>query len=78
MYEHKIHVQGAIWGINSYDQMGVELGKVLAKNILAQLGSESDVKGHDSSVRSHTFMEVEDRADKQTTGLIHWYQKNRQ
>lgn len=26
--EHKIHVQGAIWGINSYDQMGVELGKV--------------------------------------------------
>lgn len=28
MYEHKIHVQGAIWGINSYDQMGVELGKV--------------------------------------------------
>lgn len=50
MYEHKIHVQGAIWGINSYDQMGVELGKVLAKNILSQLGSESDVKGHDSSV----------------------------
>lgn len=61
MYEHKIHVQGAIWGINSYDQMGVELGKVLAKNILAQLGKEEDVKGHDSS----------------TTGLIHWYQKNR-
>jgi len=61
MYEHKIHVQGAIWGINSYDQMGVELGKVLAKNILAQLGNESDVKGHDSS----------------TTGLIHFYQKNR-
>jgi glucose-6-phosphate isomerase len=28
LYEHKIHVQGAIWGINSYDQMGVELGKV--------------------------------------------------
>lgn len=50
LYEHKIHVQGAIWGINSYDQMGVELGKVLAKNILSQLGSESDVKDHDSSV----------------------------
>lgn len=61
LYEHKIHVQGAIWGINSYDQMGVELGKVLAKNILAQLGSEDKVKGHDSS----------------TTGLIHYYQKNR-
>lgn len=50
MYEHKIHVQGAVWGINSYDQMGVELGKVLAKAILGQLGSEGDVKGHDSSV----------------------------
>jgi len=61
MYEHKFHVQGAIWGINSYDQMGVELGKVLAKNILAQLGDESKVTGHDSS----------------TTGLIHFYQKNR-
>jgi len=33
------------------DQMGVELGKVLAKNILAQLGKPEDVKGHDSSVR---------------------------
>lgn len=32
------------------DQMGVELGKVLAKNILSQLGSPADVKGHDSSV----------------------------
>lgn len=62
LYEHKIHVQGAIWGINSYDQMGVELGKVLATAILKQLGKESDVTGHDSS----------------TTGLIHWYQKHRQ
>lgn len=61
LYEHKIHVQGAIWGINSYDQMGVELGKVLAKNILAQLGDSSKVVNHDSS----------------TTGLIHFYQKNR-
>jgi Phosphoglucose isomerase len=33
------------------DQMGVELGKVLAKNILAQLDKPADVKGHDSSVR---------------------------
>jgi len=67
MYEHKIFVQGVIWGINSFgesgihlllgtsidswiDQMGVELGKVLAKNILAQLEKPEDVKGHDSSV----------------------------
>ncbi|KAG9025971.1 glucose-6-phosphate isomerase [Tulasnella sp. JGI-2019a] len=61
MYEHKIFVQGMVWGINSFDQMGVELGKVLAKAILAQLESPADVKGHDSS----------------TTGLIHYYQKIR-
>ncbi|THH21209.1 hypothetical protein EW146_g303 [Bondarzewia mesenterica] len=61
LYEHKIFTQGVIWGINSFDQMGVELGKVLAKNILAQLGKPEDVKGHDSS----------------TTGLIHYYQKYR-
>ncbi|KAH8116214.1 glucose-6-phosphate isomerase [Phellopilus nigrolimitatus] len=61
LYEHKIFVQGAVWGINSFDQMGVELGKVLAKAILAQLEKPSDVVGHDSS----------------TTGLIHYYQKYR-
>jgi len=49
MYEHKIFVQGCIWGINSFDQQGVELGKILAKSILAQLDSESQVEGHDSS-----------------------------
>jgi glucose-6-phosphate isomerase len=40
MYEHKIHVQGAVWGINSYDQMGVELGKVceLYRALLINLG----------------------------------------
>jgi hypothetical protein len=37
----------------SADQMGVELGKVLAKKILAQLGKPEDVKGHDSSVSIH-------------------------
>ncbi|KAG2129644.1 Glc-6-P isomerase [Suillus bovinus] len=51
LYEHKIFTQGVIWGINSFDQMGVELGKVLAKNILSQLNHPSDVTGHDSSVR---------------------------
>ncbi|BGP42993.1 glucose-6-phosphate isomerase [Rhodotorula kratochvilovae] len=57
LYEHKIFVQGCIWGINSFDQMGVELGKVLAKNILGQLDSADKVVNHDSS----------------TTGLIkHW------
>jgi glucose-6-phosphate isomerase len=49
LYEHKIFVQGAIWGINSFDQWGVELGKQLAKNILPELGSEQPLTGHDSS-----------------------------
>ncbi|BGP27236.1 glucose-6-phosphate isomerase [Rhodotorula toruloides] len=47
MYEHKIFVQGCIWGINSFDQMG--LGKVLAKRILGQLDNPSKVVDHDSS-----------------------------
>jgi len=48
MYEHKIFVQGCIWGINSFDQMGVELGKVLAKTILAEIDSGKP-GSHDSS-----------------------------
>jgi glucose-6-phosphate isomerase len=49
MYEHKIFVQGIIWNINSYDQWGVELGKQLAKTILPELDSASDVHTHDDS-----------------------------
>lgn len=49
MYEHKVLVQGAIWGVNSYDQWGVELGKVLAKSILPQLKQGETVKNHDGS-----------------------------
>ncbi|PID31801.1 glucose-6-phosphate isomerase, partial [Candidatus Saccharibacteria bacterium] len=48
LYEHKIFVQGVIWGVNSYDQWGVELGKVLAKAIYSELSSES-IGQHDSS-----------------------------
>ncbi|HFC12864.1 MAG TPA: glucose-6-phosphate isomerase [Anaerolineae bacterium] len=48
-YEHKIFVQGAIWHINSYDQMGVELGKQLAKSILPELVDDQPVTTHDSS-----------------------------
>jgi glucose-6-phosphate isomerase len=48
-YEHKIFTQGVIWNINSYDQMGVELGKQLANKILPELTSEGPVTGHDSS-----------------------------
>ncbi len=49
LYEHKIFVQGIIWGINSYDQWGVELGKELASSILPELQSSTSVKSHDSS-----------------------------
>lgn len=47
LYEHKIFVQGIIWNINSFDQWGVELGKVLAKNIYNELQTGSN--RHDSS-----------------------------
>ncbi len=49
MYEHKIFVQGVIWNIFSFDQWGVELGKVLAKNILKDLEQEGPVDRHDAS-----------------------------
>jgi len=49
MYEHKIFTQGIVWDINSFDQWGVELGKVLAKAILPELSTSSPVTSHDSS-----------------------------
>ena len=49
MYEHKVFVQGVIWNINSYDQMGVELGKQLALNILPELSGNATGIRHDSS-----------------------------
>jgi len=53
MYEHKVFVQGTIWNINSFDQWGVELGKVLAKRITTELVSEADSKlHHDSSTNT--------------------------
>ncbi|SDC53446.1 glucose-6-phosphate isomerase [Algoriphagus faecimaris] len=61
MYEHKIFVQGVIWNIFSFDQWGVELGKVLANGILPELGGEEEVTGHDPS----------------TNGLINAYKKLR-
>jgi glucose-6-phosphate isomerase len=49
LYEHKIFVQGVIWNIFSFDQWGVELGKVLAKKILPELRSPEEISSHDSS-----------------------------
>lgn len=61
LYEHKIFTQGVIWNINSFDQMGVELGKVLAKAI------ETELKGP----------EVSTAHDPSTNGLINFYKKHR-
>jgi glucose-6-phosphate isomerase len=52
LYEHKVFVQGVLWGINSFDQWGVELGKVLAKNIEAELAGEPRPEMHDSSTNA--------------------------
>jgi glucose-6-phosphate isomerase len=53
MYEHKIFTQGTIWNINSFDQWGVELGKVLAMRIIPELQDKAEPKlAHDSSTNS--------------------------
>ena len=49
LYEHKVFVQGVIWGINSFDQWGVELGKTLAGELLPIVEGKSPATGHDSS-----------------------------
>lgn len=61
MYEHKIFVQGVVWNIFSFDQWGVELGKVLANGILPELAGENEITSHDSS----------------TNGLINAYKQMR-
>jgi glucose-6-phosphate isomerase len=59
LYEHKIFVQGIIWNIFSFDQWGVELGKVLAKKILSELKDASKITTHDAS----------------TNGLINYFKR---
>ena len=49
LYEHKVFVQGVVWGIYSFDQWGVELGKQLARVILPELGEEQPSTAHDAS-----------------------------
>ena len=51
LYEHKVFVQGAIWGINSFDQWGVELGKAVASRILPAIHDASLAKSHDASTQ---------------------------
>ncbi len=51
LYEHLVFTQGAVWGIDSFDQWGVELGKVLAQRIAPELGSDAPL-AHDSSTNA--------------------------
>lgn len=51
LYEHRVFVQGVIWGIDSFDQWGVELGKVLANNILPGVLGDATPSGDATSRR---------------------------
>jgi len=55
LYEHRIFTQGVVWGINSFDQWGVELGKQLANVILAEIQSGKVTSNHDAS--THALLE---------------------
>lgn len=52
LYEHSVFTQGTVWGINSFDQWGVELGKALAQQILPELGESDPDLAHDSSTNA--------------------------
>ncbi|MEU6909770.1 glucose-6-phosphate isomerase [Streptomyces coeruleorubidus] len=52
LYEHKVFVQGAVWNIDSFDQWGVELGKVLAKRVEPALTEGAEVEGLDASTKA--------------------------
>ena len=63
LYEHITFVQGTVWGINSFDQWGVELGKQLAKDLAGAVGGdEAKIAAEDSS----------------TEGLIRYYRQHRE
>jgi glucose-6-phosphate isomerase len=64
LYEHKVAVQGAIWNINSFDQWGVELGKVLASGLLPDLAPGAAPATHDGSTTAliHRFRELRGEA----------------
>jgi glucose-6-phosphate isomerase len=62
LYEHSVFVQGTIWSVNSFDQWGVELGKVLALKVAGELTASTEPElAHDSS----------------TNNLINWYRRHK-
>lgn len=66
MYEHRVFVQGVVFGINSFDQWGVELGKTLATEIYDSFTKPSEVGQN-----------FQDSHDTSTQGLIDWYRRHR-
>ncbi len=66
MYEHRVFVQGVVFGINSFDQWGVELGKTLATEISSLLTKPAE-----------NSQNLRDSQDASTRGLINWYRQHR-
>lgn len=66
LYEHKVFVQGAVWNIDSFDQWGVELGKVLAKKIEPVLTRDKAAGGEDA-----------EQLDSSTAALVAAYRERR-
>jgi glucose-6-phosphate isomerase len=67
LYEHAVFTQGVVWGINSFDQWGVELGKALAKRIVPELSGDSELR-HDSSTNALIARYRAGRSDSPTEG----------
>jgi glucose-6-phosphate isomerase len=66
MYEHRVFVQGVVFGINSFDQWGVELGKTLATEMSGSLTKPAE-----------NSQNLRDSQDSSTHGLINWYRLHR-
>ena len=62
LYEHKVFTQGVVWGVNSFDQWGVELGKKLAGQVLERFGDPRAEAGP---------------SDSSTLALVDWYLRHR-
>jgi glucose-6-phosphate isomerase len=65
LYEHSVFTQGTVWGIDSFDQWGVELGKVLAQRIIPELENvKAPSLAHDSSTNNviHRYRKLKERS----------------
>jgi glucose-6-phosphate isomerase len=68
LYEHSVFTQGVIWSIDSFDQWGVELGKVLATRILNEIENPAELESPTDTTKGH---------DTSTTHLIHLYRSHK-